>query len=122
LPGETTVSLYNKHFCAGPTSATEKWETWSSSKIFAMANAAGHLRKDETACQSSVFGLHDYTTGKLGKTPLADLATIVCSYDHTAGYSSNSLSSYFHDLVVMLLNCKLNLHVLNSSKRISHNE
>lgn len=31
-------------------------------------------------------------------TPLGDLATIVCSYDHTAGYSSNSLSSYFHDL------------------------
>ena len=29
---------------------------------------------------------------------LGDLATIVCSYDKTAGYSSNSLSSYFHDL------------------------
>jgi hypothetical protein len=36
--------------------------------------------------------------GKHGKTPLGDLATIVVSYDHTQGYSSNSLSSYFHDL------------------------
>ena len=31
-------------------------------------------------------------------TPLGDLASVVCSYDTTAGYSSNSLSSYFHDL------------------------
>lgn len=36
--------------------------------------------------------------GKHGTTPLGDLATIVCSYDTTMGYSSNSLSSYFHDL------------------------
>jgi len=39
------------------------------------------------------------TTGKASPTsPLGDLATIVCSYDHTAGYTSNGLSSYFHDL------------------------
>ena len=31
-------------------------------------------------------------------TPLGDLATIICSYDETQGYTSNSLSSYFHDI------------------------
>ena len=36
--------------------------------------------------------------GKNGKTPLGDLSTIICSYDTTKGYSSNSLSSFFHDL------------------------
>ena len=36
--------------------------------------------------------------GKDGTTPLGDLATIVCSYDETKGYTSNSLSSYFNDI------------------------
>jgi hypothetical protein len=58
-----------------------------------MANAAGHLRGNETFCSSGVFGLDGSASGKA----LGDLATIICSYDHTAGYSSNSLSSYFHD-------------------------
>ena len=31
-------------------------------------------------------------------TPLGDLATIVCSYDRTMNYTSNSLARYFHDL------------------------
>lgn len=68
-------------------------ETWSSSKIFGIANAAGKLR---TECISA--GIDSSVTSKHGKTLLGDLATIVCSYDTTAGYSSNSLSSYFHDL------------------------
>ena len=68
-----------------------------------MANAAGHLRTNETTCGSGdshnkLFGLDGSVTGKHGVTPLGDLATVVCSYDSTAGYSSNSLSSYFHDL------------------------
>jgi hypothetical protein len=69
-----------------------------SSKIFAMANAAGHLRVNETHCIEGTFGLQDSVQGKHGTTPLGDLATVVCSYDTTAGYSSNSLSSYFHDI------------------------
>lgn len=92
------IKLYNKYFCAGEASKSEVWETWSSSKIFAMANAGGHLRTNETNCPNQIFGLASNTTGKHGPTELGDLATIVCSYDHTAGYSSNSLSSYFHDL------------------------
>lgn len=73
-----------------------------SSKIFAMANAAGHIRSNETKCGSGnsnnqQFGLDGTVTGKHGITPFGDLATIVVSYDSTAGYSSNSLSSYFHD-------------------------
>jgi hypothetical protein len=93
------TQLYNKYFCAGNSSATEIYETWSSSKIFAMANAGGHLRTNESACDSLLFGLDSSTTGKHGSTLLGDLATIVCSYDRTAGYTSNSLSSYFHDMV-----------------------
>lgn len=68
-----------------------------------MANAAGHLRTNESHCGSGdlhnhKFGLDGTVSGKHGPTQLADLATVICSYDTTAGYSSNSLSSYFHDL------------------------
>ena len=75
----------------------------NSSKIFAVANAAGHLRTNETQCGSGnshneLFGLDGTVKGKHGTTPLGDLATVICSYDTTAGYSSNSLSSYFHDI------------------------
>ena len=68
-----------------------------------MANAAGHLRTNETACGSGdahnhKFGMDGTVRGKHGVTQLGDLATVICSYDTTAGYSSNSLSSYFHDL------------------------
>jgi hypothetical protein len=100
--GEATPQLYNKYFCAGEYSASEVYETWSSSKIFAIANAGGHLRTNESLCDTQTFGLDSSATGKHGSTLLGDLATIVCSYDHTAGYSSNSLSSYFHDLVSIL--------------------
>ena len=68
-----------------------------------MANAAGHLRTNETQCgagdlHNHKFGLDGSVSGKHGPTQLADLATVICSYDTTAGYSSNSLSSYFHDI------------------------
>eukprot|EP01031_Cornospumella_fuschlensis_P036464 gene36464-44233_t len=92
------VSLYNKYFCSGNWSLSEPFEPWSSSKIFAMANAASHMRTDETQVADGVLGMDAQTTGKHGATPLGDLATVVCSYDTTAGYSSNSLSSYFHDI------------------------
>lgn len=38
---QKTPQLYNKYFCAGDVSKLQAYETWSSSKIFAMANAAG---------------------------------------------------------------------------------
>lgn len=63
-----------------------------------MANAAGHLRAGEQSCPADVFGLNSYTTGTSGSIALGDLSTIICSYDHTAGYSSNSLASYMHDI------------------------
>jgi hypothetical protein len=63
-----------------------------------MANGAGRLRSNETTCINDMFGMNSNTTGKNGITPLGDLATIICSYDHTKGYSYNSLASYFHDL------------------------
>ena len=43
-------------------------------------------------------GKDGYTFGKLGQTSLGDLVTIINSYDETVGYSSNSLSAYFHEL------------------------
>ena len=92
--------LFNRYYCTGGDTLSH--ETWSSSKIFAMANAAGSLRGREaptTGCAPGTAGLDAATTGKNGPhTHLGDLATIVCSYDTTAGYSSNSLASYFHDL------------------------
>jgi len=89
---------FNKYFCLGEESTKSPYETWSSSKIFAIANAAGHLRTNETNCQKGPFGLRTYTTGNKGVTSLGDLISIICSYDETAGYTSNSLSSYFHDI------------------------
>jgi hypothetical protein len=44
------------------------------------------------------YWTYSSSQGKHGKTPLGDLSTVICSYDDTQGYSSNSLSSYFHDL------------------------
>jgi hypothetical protein len=99
--GGKVPSLYNKYFCADESSKTQAFETWSSSKIFAMANAAGHLRTNETNCRKGPVGPGldcSVTESKHGKIPLGDLSTIICSYDHTAGYSSNALSSYFHDI------------------------
>lgn len=93
-----SAKLYNKYFCANELSKTEAFETWSSSKIFAIANAGGHLRSSESTCVNDVFGIDGLTFAKNGDTPLGDLATVICSYDHTKGYSSNSLSSYMHDI------------------------
>lgn len=90
---------YNKYYCTSPQSSA--YETWSSSKIFAMANAAGTLRgRETTTCvPAGMLGIDSHTNGKASDTLLlGDLATIICSYDVTAGYTSNSLSSYFHDL------------------------
>jgi hypothetical protein len=72
--------------------ASVPYETWSSSKIFAAANAAGVLRE---ACGS---GLDGTTEGEHGATPFGDLLTVICSYDTTAKYTSNSLARYFLDL------------------------
>ena len=63
-----------------------------------MANAAGHLRSNESCTHDPTFGMDGSVSGKHGITQLGDLATVICSYDETAGYSSNSLSSYFHDI------------------------
>ena len=60
----------------GGPNYTEPFETWSSSKIFAMANAAVTLERD---CDAALGGLSALTRGRLGLTPLGDLATIICS-------------------------------------------
>ena len=52
---------FHKYFCNGETSITP-FETWSSSKIFAMANAASSLRTEAT-CALNEYGLDAATTG-----------------------------------------------------------
>lgn len=71
----------------------EPAETWSSSKIFAMADAADAL-EDPATCAAKV-GLTASAQGKHGSTPMGDLATVIASYDETAGYTSNSCAKYF---------------------------
>ena len=66
----------------------EPVETWSSSKVFAVANAASSLH---TRCAQNL-SLSSSTMGMNGDTYLPDLATIICSYDTTMGYTSNSLA------------------------------
>ena len=99
-----TAKLYHKYFCNGEDSRSDAHETWSSSKIFAVSNAAGHLREqactapDGSAVTNAMGTDSAALNGTHGTTPLGDLASVVCSYDRTLGYTSNSLSSYFHDL------------------------
>lgn len=62
-----------------------------------MANAGGKMR-DDCPVQGVNCGLDSTVQGKNGVTPLGDLATIIASYDVTQGYTSNSLSAYFHDI------------------------
>jgi hypothetical protein len=101
-----SASPWSRYLCNSADSRDAPYETWSSSKIFAMANAAGKMREE-----CPVTGLTSFTTGSIllslslssspgknGKTALGDLSTVIASYDHTMGYSSNSLSAYFHDL------------------------
>lgn len=124
---ETGSTIYNRYLCAGDRSKDVAYETWSrwvaaqfmhvmntaviicsyaftysccvhSSKVFAVANAAGRLRSNESNCSDRIFGIDGSVTGSKGMTPLGDLITIICSYDHTQGYSSNSLTSFFHDI------------------------
>ena len=59
-----------------------------------VAAAAGIRLHSEADC--SDFGLHSYVSSIAHQeVPLGDLATIIASYDTTAGYSSNSLAYYF---------------------------
>jgi len=95
---ESKIELLNKYYCAGNHSRDEGFETWSSSKIFAIANGGSRLRSNETNCINDLFGITSNTTGKNGISSLGDFTTIICSYDNTKGYTSNSLASYFHDL------------------------
>ena len=89
----TQSDVYYKYMTDGESYWTP-WETWSVSKIFALANAAGKLRE---VC-NYVMGLDATTTSPFDpETPLGDLATIISSYDHQY-YTSNSLAAYFHDV------------------------
>jgi hypothetical protein len=71
-----------------------------------MGNAAGKLREECVISSTETMGLESNTTYNqtttttttTTPTPLGDLATVVASYDKTAGLTSNSVSSYFHDL------------------------
>jgi hypothetical protein len=68
-----------------------------------MGNAAGKLREECVISSTETMGLESSTTytkstSNVIETPLGDLATVVASYDTTAGLTSNSVSSYFHDL------------------------
>ena len=80
-------------------------ETWSSSKIFAAMNGAGKLREDCPANSvadgaapsfdaAADGGLNQFIDGKLGRTPLGDLATVICSYEEKH-YTSNALANWF---------------------------
>ncbi len=91
------VYLMNKYYCNGENSLYDAYETWSSSKIFAMANAGRHLT-NETYCDDAYSLINNVVSNKYNNVPLGDLASVVCTYDATAGYTSNSLSSFFHDI------------------------
>ena len=65
LQSDSGATLYHKYFCAGESSRDVPSETWSSSKIFAMENAAGHLRTGESSCQREQAGLDSDSYGNM---------------------------------------------------------
>ncbi len=67
----------------------DAFQSWSSTKFMAVANAASTLR----ARSNYKVGL----TASVGGIPLGDLATVIHSYDERR-YSSNGLARYFHDI------------------------
>ena len=95
--------LYHKYLCNGADSRDGAHETWSS-KPFAVAQAAGNLRSNESESdchQVGELGLDGRAVnGVHGPTLLGDLATIIASYDTTMGYSSNSLSGWFNSIAL----------------------
>ena len=93
--------LYNKYLCNGADSRDGAHETWSSSKIYAVAQAAGNLRsnRSESNCGPQL-GLTGSVDGMHGRTLLGDLATIITSYDETMNYSSNSLAGWFNGIAL----------------------
>lgn len=62
LTRRSGAKVYNKYFCNGEASKSP-FETWSSSKIFTMANAASSLRTEDD-CAQDAFGLDASTTGE----------------------------------------------------------
>lgn len=65
------------------------YQPWSTTKVFAAANAAATLRIES----SYKVGL----TASVDGIPLGDLVTSTCNYDGDP-YSSNGLGRYFHDI------------------------
>jgi hypothetical protein len=87
-------ALYFKYYGFNENLAIE---TWSSSKVFAVMNGAGHMRQ---TC-ANTLGLDSSTQGKYSAlTPLGDLGTVIVSYtpDYSPDYSSNSLGGWFNVL------------------------
>ncbi|MBM4356656.1 MAG: hypothetical protein FJ096_00950 [Deltaproteobacteria bacterium] len=65
------------------------YQPWSTTKVFAAANAAARLRI------ASGYGVG--LTAKVDGKPLGDFVTSICNYDGSP-YSSNALGRYFHNV------------------------
>ena len=91
----TGGDTWYRYLC-GEGDAARAAETWSSSKMFAAANAAGRLR--DVAARRPGKGVASPMSLRAGakSAPLADMATVLASYDTTAGYTSNALGGFFN--------------------------
>lgn len=69
--------------------AETAYQPWSTTKVFAAANAASRMR----IASDYEVGL----TASVSGHALGDLVTSVCNYDYDP-FSSNSLGRYFHDV------------------------
>ncbi len=84
MGGGGGVQLYNRYLCNGADSRDGAHETWSSSKMFGVAHAAGNLRGNAsessgTGCAAGSLGLTSFVVGRHGPTQLGDLATVIAT-------------------------------------------
>ena len=87
-------------YTSGPCSANGLAGTCADANACAVVGGVSYpgYCSGPAAMQCCVGGAAGAEATSSALTPLGDLATVVASYDTTAGLSSNAVSSYFHDL------------------------
>jgi hypothetical protein len=85
-------AVYGKYISNGQDQTS--FQPWSSSKIFASSNAAAHLRKICGPLSGGIAQMKE----TCAQTWLADMLTVITTYDENHNLTSNSLAGYMHSI------------------------